>query len=353
MVRLKDIAERAGVSIMTVSKALRDEPDVSAATKTRIKLLAQQLGYVPDSSAQGLRNRTTRLFGLAISSTANPIFSRIVLAIEQRAYELGYEILLGHTLNSPEREEACIRKFLSRRVDGLFLCPVYRIGNEARIYRELAARRIPTVLLGHRAPFCSQFVNVESDDLLGGYAATQHLLKLGHKRIAFFTGPPATPWTQERFEGYRRALREVGLDVDDKLVFQAGRSIEDGSKAALQMINESSDATAVQAVNDLVAMGCAQTLIQQGLRVPADLSVVGFGNILLSEHFRVPLTTVRQPKFRLGIAAVETMIQVLHGQRPEPKRLPAELITRASSGIAPASSRNRQLNAALNKESII
>lgn len=348
MVRLKDIAERARVSVMTVSKALRDAPDVSAATKTRIKLLAQQMGYVPDSSAQGLRTRTTRLFGLAISSMTNPIFARVVQAIEQRAYELGYEVLLAHTLNIPEREEACIRRFLARRVDGIFISPVYRIGNEARIYQELLSRRIPTVLLGHRAAFCSHFVNVETDDLLGGYAATQHLLKLGHQRIAFFAGPLATPWTQERFEGYRRALREAGLDVDDKLVFQAGKTIEDGAKAALQMINESPGATAVQAINDLVAIGCAQTLIQQGLRIPEDLSIVGFGNILLSEHFRVPLTTIRQPKFRLGTAAVDTMLQLLGGHRPEPKRLAAELVVRASSGIPPAITRLKQLNAAVN-----
>src|SRR5216110_88541 len=121
MVRLKDIAVRAGVSVMTVSKALRDGPDVSAETKTRIKLLAQQLGYVPDSSAQGLRNRTSKLFGLAISSLTNPIFSRVVLAVEERAHQMGYEVLLAQTLNKPEREEACIRRFLSRRVDGIFL----------------------------------------------------------------------------------------------------------------------------------------------------------------------------------------------------------------------------------------
>src|SRR5882724_9187152 len=136
MVRLKDIAEKAGVSVMTVSKALRDEPDVSASTKTRLKLLAQQMGYVPDSSAQGLRTRTTKLFGLAISSLTNPIFSRVVLAIEERAYELGYDVLLAHTLNIPEREEACILRFLSRRVDGVFICPVYRFANEARIDRK-------------------------------------------------------------------------------------------------------------------------------------------------------------------------------------------------------------------------
>src|SRR3954451_24620853 len=115
MVRLKDIAEHAGVSVMTVSKALRDEPDVSAATKSRLKLLAQQMGYVPDSTPQGLRTRTTKLFGLVIPSTTDPVYSRVVLAIEERAQELGYDIMLMHTLNSIEREEHCVRRLLSRR----------------------------------------------------------------------------------------------------------------------------------------------------------------------------------------------------------------------------------------------
>jgi DNA-binding LacI/PurR family transcriptional regulator len=343
MIRLKDIANRVGLSIMTVSKALRDEPDVSAATKARIKLLAQQMGYVPDSTAQGLRTRKTKLFGLVISSMTNPIYSRVALAIEERAHALGYDILLAHTLNLPEREEFCLRRLLSRRVDGLFIAPVYRMGAEASIYQELVARRVPTVLLGHTAPFCNQFVNVETDDLLAAYAVTQHLLDLGHKRIAFLAGPLVTPWTQERFEGYRRALRQAGLEVDDRLVFQAGRTIEDGAKAALQMIDESSDATAVQAINDVVAVGCAEVFLSQGFRIPQDISVAGFGNILLGAHCQVPLTSTRQPKFRLGCAAVDAMQGLLRGQRPESKRLPAELIVRSSTGTPPATQRLGQL----------
>jgi LacI family transcriptional regulator len=331
MVRLKDIAERASVSVMTVSKALRDEPDVSLATKARLKLLAQQMGYVPDSTAQGLRTRTTKLFGLVLSSMTDPIFARMVLAIEERAHELGYDLLFVHTLNSVEREEAGIRRLLSRRVDGIFLSPVYRIDPEARIYHELKVRGTPTVLLGPPANFCSQFVSVQVDDLLASYAATQHLLKLGHKRIAFLCGPLAAPWSQERFEGYRRALREAGMDVDDRLIFQAGSTVEDGAKAAGQILSESCNATAVQAVNDLVAVGCANALLNQGVRIPESLSIIGFGNILTSEYFRIPLTTVRQPKFRLGVAAVETMVQLLHSQPAESKRLPADLVVRAST----------------------
>lgn len=336
MVRLKDIAERAGVSVMTVSKALRDAADVSAKTKTRIKLLAQQLGYVPDSTAQGLRNRTTKLFGLAVASAANPFLARLVLAVEERAYELGYDLLLAHTLNNPEREGACIRRFLARRVDGLFIAPVYRIAAEGRVYQELLARHIPTVLLGHPAPFCNQFTAVEIDDLLGSYALTRHLLKLGHKRIAFLAGPPATPWAEQRFEGYRRALRESGLDVDDQLVFQAGRTLEEGAKAAAQMLAEGAAATAVQAADDLVALGCAQVFLKRGLRIPQDVSLAGFGNIAFCDHFKVPLTTVRQPKYRLGSAAVAAMQQLLRGQRPDLKPLTTELVVRAGPGIPPA-----------------
>src|ERR671924_1196359 len=137
MIRLKDIAEKAGVSVMTVSKVMRDAPDISSATKSRIRALAQQMGYVPDSLAQGLRTRTTKLFGLAVSSMTNPIFARVVMAIEERAYELGYDVILSHTLNLPEREDAAIRRLLSRRVDGLFITPVYRMAPTAAAYQDL------------------------------------------------------------------------------------------------------------------------------------------------------------------------------------------------------------------------
>jgi LacI family transcriptional regulator len=324
---------------MTVSKALRDGPDVSATTKTRIKLLAQQMGYVPDSTAQGLRTRTSKLFGLVLPSLADPIFARVILAIEERAHELGYDILLAHTLNTPEREDASIRRLLSRRVDGIFISPTYRIAPEARIYQDLLAQRTPVVLLGPAAPFCSQFVSVQVDNLTASYSATQHLLKLGHKRIAFLAGLLAEPWSQERLEGYRRALREEGLEVDDRLVFQAGGTVEAGAKAALQMLSESCHATAVQAVNDLAAIGCANTFLNKGIRIPQDLSIIGFGNILTSEFFRVPLTTVRQPKFRLGSAAMDAMLQLLRSQRVESRRLPAELVLRASTA-APATGRS-------------
>ena len=336
MVRLKDVAARAGVSIMTVSKVLRDAPDISTATKTRVRLLAKQMGYVPDSMAQGLRTRTTKIFGVVISSSTNPIFSRTLLALEERTFDLGYDLMLGHTLGLIEREETLIRRFLARRVDGLFISPVYRFSPTAPVYEELHRRGVPTVLLGPRAPFCQQFVNVETDDGTASYAAAKHLLQLGHKRIALFSGPAVAPWAQERAEGYRRALREAQLEVEDKLIFQSGTGIEDGEKTALQMLNEGAYATAIHAANDMVAIGAARVLLRQGLKVPQDISIVGFGNTLVSELFEVPLTTVRQPKFRLGTAAVDLMHRLLRGERPPAKRLGAELVIRSSTAPPPS-----------------
>jgi len=294
---------------------------------------------VPDSSAQGLRTRTTKMFGLVISSITNPIFARVIFAIEDRARELGYDVLLAHTHNIAEREENCIRRLLSRRVDGMFISPVYRMEAESRIYQELLARRIPTVLLGPPGAFCSQFVSVQIEELLASYSLTQHLLKLGHKRIAYLTGPVAAPWSHDRFEGYRRALREANIDVDERLVFDAGSTIEEGAKAGLEMLDEHCDATAVQAVNDLVAIGCANTFLSQGLKIPENISIAGFGNVLTAEYFRIPLTTVGQPKFRLGIAAMEAMLKLMKHEHVETRRMAAELILRESTAPPPATSR--------------
>ncbi len=172
---------------------------------------------------------------------------------------------------------------------------------------------------------------METEELVASSAATQHLLKLGHKRIAYLTGPHPRRGRTIASKAIAARCAKPDLDVDDRLVFQAGSTIEDGTKAALQMLNESCNATAVQAVNDLVAIGCAETLFTQGLRIPEDISLVGFGNVLTAEYFRVPLTTVRQPKFRLGMAAMDMMTSLLRGQPVESKRLSAELIERKST----------------------
>ena len=335
MIRLKDIAAQAGVSVMTVSKVLRNARDISAETRSRILKISQDMGYVPDSMAQGLRTRSTKLLGLVIPSVTNPVFARVVMAVEDRAHELGYDVILAHTANDTDRESHVIRRLISRRVEGVLISPVYRMEPRSSVYEELQRQNTPTIILGQKSPFCAAFPNVESNDLAASHSVTQHLLDLGHRQIAFLTGPNASPSANDRLEGYKRALRDSGIDVDDHLVFHAGGTLEEGEKVALQMLNERTQFTAIQAVNDLVAIGAAKTLLKQGLCIPRDFSIAGFGNILITEHFRVPLTTVRQPKYRLGEAAMDMITKWMRGERPAPKRLPAQLVVRESSGPAP------------------
>lgn len=332
MVRLKDIAEQIGVSVMTVSKALRDAKDIAPETKARIKLKAEELGYVADAAAQGLRNRKSLLLGLVIPSLANPVFARMVSAIEERAEADRYGVLLAQTQNYAEREDAALRRLLERRVDGVLVWPVVRQSSVSPGFQQLKARGTPTVVLGPRvATVMEDFVCVAGEELEGSQRVTQHLLALGHRRIAYLCGPSLAVWAQERYEGYKRALREAGLEVEDSLVFQAGATIEDGEKAALQMINEGCRTTAIQCANDLVAIGCGETLLKQGLRIPEDLSLAGYGNTMVAEHFRTPLTTVRQPKARLGVVAVETLLKLIAGEKPVVSRLPALLAIRSST----------------------
>ena len=331
MIRLKDIAMDAGVSVMTVSKALRNEPDISDATKKRIRSIADRAGYVPNNSARSLRTQRSHQFGLIISALSNPMYTRTFMAIEEQSHQMGYEIIVAQTLNNPDREAACIRRMLARQVDGLFIRPVYRQDANAPIYDELKKTNIPTVILGHRSLFCSNFTNVETDDFSAAKDLTKHLLELGHRKIACFTGPIFAPWAQERYEGYRVALQENKIEIDEKLIFQSGSTIEEGATAALQFIQEETNATAIIASNDLVAFGAGNTLIDQGIKIPEDISLAGFGNVLTAEYFRVPLTTVRQPKYRRGLAAFDSMLKLIAKESPQRKRLPAELAIRKST----------------------
>ncbi len=331
MIRLKDIAERAGVSIMTVSKVLRDAPDISASTKTRVRALAQEMGYVPHAMAAGLRTRSTRLLGLVIPGIVNPVFARLLMAIEDRTFEIGFDLFLAHTLEQPEREELVIRRFLARRVEGLFIAPVPRLGDPPSIFNELLRLRIPLVIVGSAPPFCNAFTRISADEASASRDMTQHLLGLGHRRIAFLAGHTVSPSAQARLDGHRRALREAGLELDDRLVFQAGSSLEDGFQSMLELIRESPGVTAVQAVNDLVAVGALNALASQGIRVPEDVSVAGFGDIPTAENARVPLTTLREPMYRVGTTAVETMQKLIRGEPAESQTLRADLLIRRST----------------------
>ncbi|MCF7669446.1 MAG: LacI family transcriptional regulator [Verrucomicrobia bacterium] len=331
MMRLKDIAEMAGVSIMTVSKALRNSPEVSCITKARILKLARQCGYVPNSNAQGLRTRKTGMLALVISSSTHPIHAPIEMSIQEHVFALGYALIVTHSLNDPAREDEALLRLAARCVDGLFIAPANRIEEPDVAHSELFRNGTPIVIIGHRSPFCSGLPCVETDDISATYELTRHLIDLGHKQIAFISGMPLAVWSRERMEGYKKALSDHDLLVEDRLIFKGGSTIEEGAAAALQIINENIKPTAVIAANDLLAVGALNTFLDNGIRVPEKLSLAGFGNILLSEFCRVPLTTVELPKHRIGRVATETMQKILNGKSPESIRLKCDLVIRKST----------------------
>jgi LacI family transcriptional regulator len=354
MVRLLDIAREAGVSVMTVSRVLSDSPAISTATKTRVRAIAERLGYVPDVMARSLRTQSTLLLGAVVTSLTDPVFGPALRAVEEQAQEKGYDLLVAQSQGDVGREDACIRRMLGRRVEGLFLGPAGRLTPSAPVYEDLRRRGSRVVLLGAEPAFARGFIHVGVDEAAGSHALTRHLLSLGHRRIAFFAGPVAWAGSQARFEGYRRALREAGLDIDDRLVFRAGIEAADGARTLARLWQERTEATAIQAVNDLVAAGVVAELRQRGCRVPEDVSVVGFGDLILPELAPVPLTTVWQPKHRLGEAAMELMAAWLRGQVPVSRLLAADLVVRASAAAppsaltasAPAAATQRELSTA-------
>ncbi len=338
MVRLRDIAQKAGVSIMTVSRVLHDSPDIADATKVRVAAIASQMGYVPDFAARGLRTRTTHILGLVVPTVTDPLHAAALAALQQEAIALGYDLLVAQSLNQIEREEDSIQRFLGRHVDGLVVAPVYRVGATASLYERLLRSSSKVVLLGHPAPFCHGFPSVATDDLAGAITATRHLLELGHRRIAFLAGPSLSPAAQERFEGYRRALRDARIEIDDRLVFNAGSAFEDGVKAARQLLSEFTGASAIVAFNDPVAMGAATVVLARGLAIPSQISVVGFGGFPASALFRVPLTTVSQPVVEIATAAMRAMVRSLRGEPAQNERFLPELTVRASTASAAVAS---------------
>lgn len=331
MIRLKDIAERAGVSVMTVSKAMRDAPDVAVATKAKLRKLADEMGYVPDGAAQGLRRRSTKLFGLVIPSINSPALARALLALESEIESSQHDLLIGQTLNDASREERIIERFLSRRVDGLFIWPVYRLEQEAAIYHKLRRLRLPVVLLGPTADFCNTFASVRVKDTEAAQSMTQELIRLGHRNIAYFTGPSMSPIAQDRLNGYKRALMEAGIPFRHDLVFPAGSTINEGTAAGQQFLEEAPGATALQADNDLVAVGVGEALFKAGCHIPNTYSLAGFGNVLCAEYYRIPISTINQPKYRLGLKAVELMRELQNGHPARQVSLSGEIVMRAST----------------------
>jgi len=334
MSTLKEIAATLDLSVMAVSKALRDAPDISVGTKARVQAEARRRNYIPNRAAQNLRLRRSGLIGIVVPQINHTYYSHLIWGAERQAEAVDMQILLAASLDRAETEMREVQKLIARQVEAILLVPAVRWQHRLATLELIRASSVPVVLLDAYPAGAERFPNVSwvvSDDERGGQIATEHLLELGHKEILFLAGPNGSSSSAGRFSGYQRALAAAGVPYADERVFLADKDIDAGRKAMSQALSEKVRFTALVAYNDSVAIGAAEALAQQGFRVPEDVSIVGFGDGMMATYYRVPLTTVRVAQTEMGEKALRLALEMQRGKTVQPRVLPVEIIVREST----------------------
>ncbi|SFQ31182.1 LacI family DNA-binding transcriptional regulator [Variovorax sp. 770b2] len=330
MATIKDVALRAGVSVTTVSHVVNDTRHVSAKGRERVELAIRELGYVPNAMARSLKSNTTSTLGMLIPNSSNPYFAEIVRIVEDRCFGAGYTLVLCNTDDEPRRQSVYLQVLAERRIDGLI---VVSTGDDDSLVTQLQGLRIPTVLVDREIadPSCDL---VETAHMQGGLLAVRHLLSLGHKRIACIGGPVGLTPSEQRIEGWRMALAEAGTTPNaDALLWRGGFTSQSGYEAMHAILRTEHPPSAVFVCNDLMAIGALRAAHESGVHVPDELSIVGFDDIELSAYTSPPLTTVAQPKERIGALAVDMLLERVGGKRRDARKvvLQPELRVRAST----------------------
>ena len=331
---IEDIARAAGVANSTVSRALHDSSLISAEVREHIQRLAGEMGYTPNGIAQSLQTKRTNTIGLVVTSIADPFFVDIVKGVEEVARPAKLSIFLSASYNDPEQEWEVIETFQRRRVDGIINASS-RIGN--RSMKQLANVNLPTVLINHDAEAQYELLHsVSVDDYLGAHMAVDHLLQLGHRAVGYAGLSNRPRSNRRRLEGYRDALASAGVPYRDTWVAiapAADRLHEDDVVAgqALLLPLLAAKVTAIFCYNDLTAIGVLMACHKLGIAVPQELSMIGFDNIAPVQYVTPPLTTIDQPKVRLGRLAMQMVLDLLAGRAVQNVVLPPVLVTRAST----------------------
>jgi DNA-binding LacI/PurR family transcriptional regulator len=325
---IKDIARVAGVSHSTVSRALHNSPLVNPQTREEIQRIARDLGYRASAVARGLVTQKTYTIGVVVTTISDPFVSEVVIGIELAANDNGYSVILADSNADPTREKNVVRSFAERRVDGIVVTSS-RVG---ALYTPLLSEMmVPIVLINNQHP--GQFVHsVMIENLQAGRVAANHLIGLGHRRISYVGDRYGHQSDTERFAGYREALEQAALPFLPELVVHGDGKPEGGILAMDRLLSLRHPPTAVFCYNDLTALGVLRSIHTHGLRVPADISLIGFDDLFFASFTQPQLTTVRQPMGRMGRMAFESLLQLMSGQQaPETVKVPAELVIREST----------------------
>lgn len=304
---IKDVAERAGVSVGTVSNVLNHPERVSEGTRKAVLSAISALGFVRNSSAAQLRAGTSRSIGLIVLDMANPFFHYVAKGVEEIADELGYAVVLCDSDDQAARENRYLQVLEEQRVRGVLITPIEVSSKRLDALRD---RGTPTVLVDRHDPRVN-CCSVAVDDVVGGQLAGSHLAELGHKRITYFSGPLGLRQCSDRLEGLRRAVASAGLDPDKaiEVVEAPAMNARVAHEIARARFSEGDDTTAVFCANDLMALGLLRAALSTGRRVPGDLAIVGYDDIEFAADAAVPLTSVRQPTQQIGRAAAQLLVE--------------------------------------------
>jgi DNA-binding LacI/PurR family transcriptional regulator len=329
-VTIKHVAHAAHVSHTTVSRVFHQDPRISKATKVRVLEAAKKLNYRPNIMARGLVRQQTFLIGLVVPDIMSSFFPEIIGGIEEVTNQKNYSIILCTSEDDISKEQNHVQSLLNKGVDGLIISPVY--GSDIAEMDQLIDQEDKHVVYLARKieKVKGYFVGVNDTQI--GFQATEHLIKLGHRRIAHLAGDSHFTQSQQRQQGFLEAVRKHEININQTLIIPSGYTIEAGYKSARELLAGSFQPPALYAVSDVTAIGAIQAIRESGLKVPQDIAVVGTDDLQIASLIEIPLTTVAQPKRQMGITAAQILINSIEGIQTESVELQTQLIIRESCG---------------------
>ncbi|UTT86905.1 substrate-binding domain-containing protein [Vibrio pelagius] len=329
MATMKDIAKLAKVSTSTVSHVINKSRFVSDEIAERVNKAAKELNYAPSALARSLKMKQTKTIGMLVTTSTNPFFGEVVKGVERRCYEKGYNLILCNTEGDSERMKSSIDTLLQKRVDGLMLMCSTLEGEHLDVFERYP--ELPVVVMDW-GPMLFASDKIQDNSHQGGYMATQHLIDNGHTEIGCITGPLHRNQASSRYEGFKQAMSEANLKVNADWIVESNFECDGGFDAFQTLKTRGRLPSALFVCNDMMAMGVIHAAAQDGLRVPQDLSLIGYDDIHLSKYMTPALTTIHQPKHRLGKAAVDTLLSRLESpdEYPQVVELEPTLVERSS-----------------------
>lgn len=326
---MKDVAMKAKVSTATVSRALMNPDKVSQSTRNRVEQAAVEVGYLPQATGRNVKRNESRTILVIVPDICDPFFSELIRGIEVTAASHGYLVLIGDCAHQNQQEKTFVNLIITKQIDGMLLLGS-RLPFDASIEEQ---RNLPPMVMANEFAPELELPTVHIDNLTAAFNAVNYLHELGHQRIGCIAGPEEMPLCHYRLQGYVQALRRCGVTVDPHYIARGDFTFEAGGNALRQLFELPQPPTAVFCHSDVMALGALSWAKRQGIKVPDDLSIIGFDNIALAEFCDPPLTTVAQPRFEIGREAMLLLLDQIHGQNVNSgsRLMDCELILRGAT----------------------